>query len=111
MIPQREVKVRLLGEAILQYNELKSKGDKQSKILLNSIEKIKERLKLNPQYGDPIRKNMIPKEYKKYGNIYRVELSNFYRLLYTIKGNEVDIFVFILTIVNHKKYNKKFGYK
>jgi hypothetical protein len=43
--------------------------------------------------------------------VYRVELSNFYRALYTIKGNEVEIIVFLLTIKDHKKYNKLMGYK
>lgn len=73
--------------------------------------KVKERLKMNPQSGQPIRKDLIPREYKHFGNMYRVELSNFWRLIYTIKGNEVEIIAFILAIVDHKEYNRKFGYK
>ena len=44
-------------------------------------------------------------------NLYRVELSNFWRMLYTIEGTQVEILVFVLNIMNHKEYNKLFGYK
>ena len=107
----KTIRIRLLGEAIEDYSELKKREDKQAKILLKSIDKVKERLKINPQFGDTIRKDLIPKEYKKFGNLYRVELSNFWRLLYTIKGNEVEIIAFVLAIIDHKEYDKKFGYK
>lgn len=108
---QKKISIRLIGRAINDYEDLVKRNDKQSKILLNSIEKIKQRLKLNPQYGNPIAKNKTPKEFHKFGNIYRVELSTFWRLLYTIKGNEVEIIVFILIICDHREYNKIFGYK
>ncbi len=107
----KEVRVRLLGEAIENYSQLKKRSDKQARILLKSIDKVKERLRTNPQFGDPIRKNLIPREYLQYENLYRVEISNFWRLLYTIKGNEVEIIAFILAIIDHKEYNKKFRYK
>jgi len=45
------------------------------------------------------------------GNVYRVPLSNYWRALYTIEGNRVEIFVFVLEIVDHKDYNRIFGYK
>ncbi len=32
-------------------------------------------------------------------------------MLYTVKDKEIEIIAFILDIVNHKDYNKKFGYK
>lgn len=28
-----------------------------------------------------------------------------------IKGNEIEIIAFVLDIIDHKDYNKKFGYK
>jgi len=108
---EREIRVRLLGEAIENYSDLKKRTDKQARILLNSIDKVKERLKINPQFGNPIKKDLIPKQYSQYGNLYRVELSNFWRLLYTIKGDEIEIVAFVLAIIDHKEYNKKFGYK
>ena len=81
--------------------------------LLKSIKQKIDFVKANLFYGDPVAKKLIPQEYKlEYGavNIFRVELSGFWRMLYTVKGTRIDIFVFILTISDHKKYDKMFGY-
>jgi len=72
--------------------------------------------KLNFHYGDPVAKNKIPKEYiQKYGvtNLFRVELPGFWRMLYTLTDDEseIEIIAFVLDIIDHKKYNKKFRYK
>ena len=32
-------------------------------------------------------------------------------MLYTLKGSEIEILCFILEIVDHKKYDKVFGYR
>jgi len=108
----KEIRIFLKGQAKENYIALKKRNDKESRSILNSIEKIKEILKENPQYGDPIPKRLIPDELAKQGiqNLYRVELSNYWRMLYTLEGNKIEIFLFILKIVDHKEYNKLFGY-
>ncbi|MFA5020051.1 MAG: hypothetical protein WC533_03045 [Candidatus Pacearchaeota archaeon] len=108
----KEVRILLKGQARDAYIELKNRNDKEAKVLLNSIERVKEILKDNPQFGDPIKKELIPNKLKTLGinNLYRVELSNFWRMLYTLEGNKVEIFLFVLNIVNHKEYDKLFGY-
>jgi mRNA-degrading endonuclease HigB of HigAB toxin-antitoxin module len=53
---------------------------------------------------------MIPKKYNAQ-NLWRVELANFWRMLYTIKGDEIEVICFVLDIVSHKEYDKIFGYK
>ena len=78
--------------------------------LLKSIKQKIELIKLNPFYGDNIKKHLIPKEYNV-GNLWRVELSQFWRMLYTIKGDNVEIICFILEIIDHPIYDKKFGYR
>jgi len=109
----KEVRIFLKGQAKDGYLELKKRTDKESQSILNSIERIKAILKENPQFGDPIAKKLIPKSLINLGiqNLYRVELSNYWRMLYTIEGNKVEIFLFVLNIVDHKDYNKLFGYK
>ena len=109
----KEVRVILKGQAKESYLELKKRSDKEAKSILNSIERIKEILKDNPQYGEPVSKKLIPSSLKALGiqNLYRVELSHYWRMLYTIEGNKVEIFLFLLNIVDHKEYNKLFGYK
>ncbi len=109
----KEVRIFLKGQAQEAYLELKRRNDKQSQSILGSIECIKNILKTNPQYGDPIRKELVPEEFKKQGikNIYRAELSNFWRMIYTLEGNKVEIFLFILKIIDHPAYDKLFRYR
>jgi len=113
MFAGKEVRVILKDQAQESYLELKKRTDKEAQSILNSIERIKVILKDNPQYGDAIKKELIPEKLKREGieNLYRVELSNFWRMLYTIEGDTVEIFLFVLNIMDHKEYNKLFGYK
>lgn len=97
------------------YQHLKRNANsKTEKTLLKAIEKKIEIIKTNHRYGDPIAKILIPEEYKRRyeaHNLFRVELPNFWRMLYTIKGDEIEIIAFVLDIIDHKDYNKKFGYR
>ncbi len=119
----KHVKVLLTGDALEQFDELNklvgeeikegiNKSDHQ--ILLNSIKQKLEFLKSNPQYGVHIPKDRIPNEYvQNYdaNNLWKVNLSGAWRMIYTINGNEIEIISLILDIINHKDYDKKFGYK
>jgi len=109
----KEVRVLLKNQAKQSFIELKKRKDKESKSLINSIQRTIALLKENPQYGNPIKKQLIPEKFKQQGikNLYRAELSNFWRMLYTIEGNRVEIFCFILSVVDHPTYSKIFGYK
>jgi len=100
--------------------EEKVKKDKQdrhkptNKQLLDSINRAIENIKYNYKCGDLIPRKYIPKDtVKKYGTdkILRVELVGYWRLLYTIIGDEIKIVAFILEFMNHSNYNKRFGYK
>ena len=60
-----------------------------------------------------VARRLIPKEYRiKYhvDNLYRLELPFFWRMLYTLRDNKVEIIAFVLDIIDHKKYDKKFRY-
>lgn len=112
----KNIKVILSLEAKEVYKYLNLNiNSKAEHMILKSINQKVELIKLNPHYGDPIAKNLIPKEYtERYGanNLFRVELPNFWRMLYTLTNNgEIEIVAFILEIINHKDYNKRFGYK
>jgi hypothetical protein len=109
----KEVRVLLKGQAKESFLELKKSTDKEAQSLVRSIQRKIDVLKDNPQYGDPIAKRLIPEKFKLMGikNLYRAELSNYWRMLYTIEGTRVEIFLFVLSIVDHKQYNKLFGYK
>lgn len=113
------VRVILLGDADSSYhklNELVGKQIKENKEntkemqLLRSIKQKVEFIRSNPFYGDNIPKRQIPKSYNCQ-NLWRVELSGYWRMLYTIKGDQVEIICFILDIIDHDIYDKKFSYR
>ncbi len=104
------------AEEVYKYLNKHSSESKIEKSILNSINKKVELIKANPHYGDPLSKKLIPQEYmEKYGvtNLFRVSLSNYWRMLYTLTDGEtvIEIIAFVLDIIDHKDYNKKFGYK
>ncbi len=114
----KTVRVIFSPEAEEVYNHLNEQApvSKIDKTILNAINKKIELIKANFHYGDPIAKNLIPEEYKvKYGitNLFRVELPNFWRMLYTLTegDTEIEIVAFVLDVVDHKTYDKKFGYR
>lgn len=119
----KDVKVVLSDEADKVYtelNEIVGEEDKKGihssfhQTLLRSIKRASELLKQNPFAGDQIQKRLIPKNYiTKYDaeNLWRIELANRWRLIYTIEGNRLEIINFIVNIYDHKKYDKDLGYK
>ena len=123
MFEDKEIKVILSDEANEEYEELnKIVGEEKGKdinssfhqTLLRSINRVKDLLKKNPFAGDQIPKRQIPKKYiDKYDadNVWRIELANRWRLIYTITGNQVEIINFVMDIFDHRKYDKVFGYQ
>lgn len=115
----KPIRVILLGDADKEFARLNAivgqqlaegKENSDEIQLFHSVKQKIDFLKANPFYGDSIAKKLIPKEYAVQ-NLWRVELSQFWRMLYTIKGDQIEIICFILDIIDHKIYDKKFGYK
>lgn len=114
---EKIVSVKFSEEAEQIYQDLlqKSLSSKIEKSILNAINQKIEFVKQNPFYGHPIAKNLIPQEYEiKYGvnNLFRIELPDFWRMLYTLNNSDgtIQIIAFVIDILNHKDYNKKFRY-
>ncbi len=101
MRPTRIVAVGNAKESLVKLNEIVGAQKKNGKSnsaeiqMLNSIKKKIGLVKSNPFYGDNIKKSLIPKKYKV-PNLWRVELTNFWRMLYTIRGDEVEVICFVL---------------
>ena len=122
MYKGKETKVILSEEAKEVYIKITDAVEKELKkginksfhqTLLRSIERVKELLKENPFAGDQVKKRQIPPKYIiKYNvnNIWRIELADRWRLIYTITGNQIGIIDFVLDIFNHRDYDKIFGY-
>ena len=123
MFQNKEVKIKLSQEAESVYEELnhivekeKQKGIESSlhQTLLRSINRVKEILRQDPFKGDQVPKRQIPAKYIiKYNvnNLWRIELSDRWRLVYTIKGNQLEIINFVVDIFDHRDYDNVFGYK
>lgn len=123
MFKGKEKRVILSKEADEEYGELnKIVGEERKKgidssfhqSLLRSINRIIDLLKQNPFAGNQIPKRQIPRKYiieYNADNIWRIELTNRWRLIYTITGNRVEIISFIIDILDHKDYDRVFGYK
>ena len=123
MFQGKEISVRLSEEADKVYQELnkivgeeKLKGIDSSfhQTLLRSINRTRDLLKQNPFAGNQILKKLIPDKYSKkfdVDNVWRIELANRWRLVYTITGNQIEIINFVIDIFDHKNYDKVFGYK
>ena len=120
---KKEVWVEFSEEANNDYNELqkqvlleKQQGKENSfnMQLLKAIGREKNNLKIDPQHGTHIpRRNISKALANRYGTdrLWKIDLVGFWRLIYTITGDEVKIIAFVLEFMDHNKYNKLFGYK
>ena len=116
---KKPVRVILLDEAESEFKKLneivgqqisEEKENTEEMQLLRSVKQKIGFIKANQFYGDNIPKDRIPSCYRVQ-NLWRVELSGYWRMLYTIKGDQIEIICFVLDILDHKEYDKKFGYK
>ena len=101
-------------EAGLEALRSSAADNKFNQQLLKAIEREKDSIKANPHRGIQVQKRLIPQEYiEKYGitNLWKINLPDFWRMLYTITGTEIEIIAIMLEFMNHKSYDKKFGYR
>lgn len=90
-----------------------SEGKNEEKQLLKHITSAFEKLEKNYEKGSKIPRKIWPKEYvEKYNidNLWKINLSNAWRLIYTIKADNITILAIILEWLKHKEYEKKFNY-
>jgi hypothetical protein len=92
----------------------KEKGDGDAGYLLKLIEKGVEKLSRDYECGQKIQKKLWPRYYStKYGisNLWRLRLDGYWRMIYTVTGNRICIVAVILEVLDHREYDKRFGYK
>jgi hypothetical protein len=91
------------------FNSL-SNEDPIKRAVIKTIQNIKE----DYQVGEYIPKNKIPEPYlRKYGinNVRVYDLPFAWRLMYTVTGSsEIGIISVILDWMNHKDYERLFGF-
>ena len=107
----------LSSEFSKEYAKLQKQavnGQGEAKYLLKLIENGIAKLAKDREAGQKIQRKLWPKTYvQKYGinNLWRLRLDDNNRMLYTILGEQVRIMTVILEVLNHREYDRRFGYK
>ena len=81
--------------------------------LYKFLERATDDLKQNPFCGIQIPKRQIPKTYvSKYeiDNLWKYNLPNAWRLVYSVAGSEVEIIAILLEWFPHKECERRFNY-
>ena len=119
----KEIWVNFSEEANADYKELQNKvliekeqgrDNSFNMQLLKAINREKANLKIDPQCGIHIPRKYIPKKLiERYGTdrLWKIDLVGYWRLIYTIVGDDVKIIAFVLEFMDHDRYNKLFGYR
>ena len=116
----KPVRIQLIGNAADEFenlsktvNEEQAQGIKNSERqqLLKSIKQKVELIKANPQYGAQVPKALVKKSGYPVDNLWVADLTGYWRMLYTLKGSQIEILCFVLEIIDHKRYDKVFGYR
>lgn len=119
----RIVRVIFVEEAEQEYQRLvevvkqeRARGvsNSENQMLLRSIDEKVERLKYAPDSGIHVPRKVFPAKYLlKYGinNLWKMNLFNYWRLIYTLRGDTLEVLCVVLDLVSHPDYNKIFGYR
>ena len=109
--------IRYSADFNKDYVKLRVRADRkdtESQYIIELISRATARLAENSEAGRKIPRNLWPKEYvQKYDvrNLWKYNLDSNWRLIYTITGDQVNIFLIYLEYISHKDYERKFGYK
>lgn len=90
------------------------KGDGEARYLLGIINKGIAKLAEDVEAGRKIKRRLWPVEYvRKYGvtNLWKLNLDSYWRMIYTIRGSSAEIISFVIDVLDHKEYERKFGYR
>jgi hypothetical protein len=104
---------RFIDEKIKEAFYKLEEGDASEKELFKFINQAMDNIEKNAFCGIQIPKDRIPKEYiKQYGavNIWKYDLPNAWRMIYTIRGGKAVVISVILEWLTHKEYERRFSY-
>jgi len=105
--------VAFINESLKEIFFELEKGKFKDKQLFGFINHAIDDLKENPLCGIKISKRLWPIDYiKKYkiNNLWKYNLPNSWRLIYTIKEDQITIVSIILEWFRHKDYERRFKY-
>jgi len=107
------VRIGFATEKLKQDYENLEKGKHEEKQLHKNMTRAINDLEKNEQAGTRIPEKLWPQYYAKHNitNLWKYDLPNSWRLIYTLKGSQALIVAMLLEWFDHKRYEKRFGYK
>lgn len=109
----QEIHVAFITQKLKEQFHHLEEGKFEDQQLFKFINRALDDLKHNPTCGIKIPKNLWPKEYIqnfRVTNLWKYDLPNAWRLVYTIESDEVKIVSIILEWFDHKDYEARFNY-
>jgi len=109
----KEISVAFISNKLKEEFELLKSGKFSDKKLYTFIERAINDLKISPDCGIKVSKRIWPKEYiqnYEITNLWKYDLPNGWRLIYTIETDDIKIMSIILEWFDHKGYERRFHY-
>jgi hypothetical protein len=94
--------------------EKADKGNGEAEYIVKIIERGISKLYNDHEAGQKIERKLWPKAYiAKYSlnNLWRLRLDDSWRMIYTMRGPDVKIVALVLDVMDHRDYDKLFGYR
>jgi len=87
-------------------------GDYREQKLYGFINRAFHDIEIDISCSIKIPKRLWPKSYKKFGidNLWKYDLPNGWRLMFTLEKDEICIIALVLEWLSHKDYEKRFNY-
>ena len=107
-------KIAFIDHSLQNAFEELEKGKFEDRELAKFLNRAMEDLRQNPLCGIRVPTKLWPKEYIKKHRItslYKYDLPNGWRLLYTLRGSEIEIISILIEWISHKEYERRFNYK
>jgi len=108
----------ILPSVIVFINEKKREeflrlqhGSSEERALYELINKKIDLLTNDASIGKQIAKRLIPKEYRNFFNLWKVNLNKKLRLIYSINADENGRLTVIIDWLDHKEYESLFHYR
>ena len=108
-----ESKIQFINEKVQKAFEKLEEGNYDDKELKRYIERAFNDIRKNAFCGIQIPKRLIPAEYiRKFNikNVWKYNLPDAWRLIYSLESKKLYIISIILEWMDHKEYERIFGY-
>ncbi|MEK6927498.1 MAG: hypothetical protein AABX11_03635 [Nanoarchaeota archaeon] len=109
----KKISVGFITKELKDAFEKLKEGKFEDKRLYEFILRAKKDLEINPTCAIRIQKKLWPKEYIRdyqVTNLWKYDLPNAWRLVYTIENDEAEIIAIFLEWLTHKEYERRFKY-